>query len=478
MKMQDYRRKTEKPYKIPETVQELIPVCRISEDGIFELEEKPDGSKKLYDRAYLFEDANFATMDDYEREDFLKLYCGMLNSLNVSFKICIMNNNRDMDQVRKEVFLRCRDGQLKELVDSLNSHIEESLVQGRAGIEQARLFVISCQRENEGQARDYFHSLEANLALCFGRMKSALVPLNAAERLRYLFAFYNMGDEAEYKFDFKAAGWKKLDWKSYIAPMTVCQCQDEYGRFDGMTIQIDGRYVRVLYLPKFPNTIDTSVIQKLMGGSQHVILTIEAAAIPQEVTRKEMDHLYLQNSRAIEKQQEARNNARAWSSDITYERRREKEELESYMDILNENDEKMFYVGVYAILTAGSLTGLENDVVAFCQTAESEGFVFRPARWMQIDAVNTALPIGTRFCTDGMRPLFTQPLCAMTPFVVHELYHPGGQFYGINQVSKKCAGRGSETSEKWERLCTGDYRFWEKPVFETGDYRGVPPARG
>ncbi|MCC8101495.1 MAG: hypothetical protein LIP11_04290 [Clostridiales bacterium] len=33
MKMQDYRRKTEKPYKIPETVQELIPVCRISEVG-------------------------------------------------------------------------------------------------------------------------------------------------------------------------------------------------------------------------------------------------------------------------------------------------------------------------------------------------------------------------------------------------------------------------------------------------------------
>ena len=49
--------------------------------------------------------------------------------------------------------------------------------------------------------------------------------------------------------------------------------------------------------------------------------------------------LYLQNGRAIEKQQEARNKAKAWSSDITYERRREREELESYLDILNDNDE-------------------------------------------------------------------------------------------------------------------------------------------
>ncbi len=435
MKMADFKVKTEKDYKTPEYVQQIIPIYQISEDGIFQLENKTDGAKKQYDRAYLFEDANFATMDDYEKEDFLKLYCGMLNSLNVSFKICVMNNNRDMDQVRRNIFIRCREKRFKELTDSLNSHIEDSLVKGRAGIDQARLFIISCQRENMGQARDYFHSIESNLALCFSRMKSALIPLNANERLRYLFAFYRMGEESEYDFDFKEP-LCRFDWKSHICPMLIRECQDEYGKFDGLTMQVDGRYVRVLYLPKFPNTIGTSVIQKLMGGSQHVILTIDAAAIPQEVTRKRMDELYLQNSRAIEKQQEARNNARAWSSDITYERRREKEELESYMDILNENDEKMFYVGVYAILTADSMTGLENDVVAFCQTAESEGFVFQPTRWLQIDAINTALPTGARFCTDGLRPLFTQPLCAMTPFVVHELYHPGGLFYGVNQVSK------------------------------------------
>ena len=56
----------------------------------------------------------------------------------------------------------------------------------------------------------------------------------------------------------------------------------------------------------------------------------------------------------IEKQQETRNKAMAWSSDITYDRRREREELESYMDILNENDEKMYYLGLYAIISADS----------------------------------------------------------------------------------------------------------------------------
>ena len=35
-----------------------------------------------------------------------------------------------------------------------------------------------------------------------------------------------------------------------------------------------------------------------------------------------------------------------------------------------------------------------------------------------------------------MAPVFTQPLSAITPFIVSELYQPGGIFYGINQVSK------------------------------------------
>lgn len=436
MKIHDYLIKTVPVYKIPTSVQELIPIYRISEDGIFELENKPDGVKKQYDRAYLFEDANFSTMDDEEQESFFKQYCATLNSLNVSFKITVMNNNRDMDRVKKEVFLRCRNGRFKELVDSFNNHIEESLEKGHAGIEQARLFVISCSRESFDLARDYFRSVESGLALSFTKMNSALIPLNASERLRYLFAFYRMGEETEYRFHFAEFMKKKRDWKSYISPRVIKQCQDEYGRFDGKTVQIDGRFVRTLYLAKFPNKIDTDIIKKLMGGNWHVIFTIDVAEIPQEAVSQTLDNLYLQNSRAIEKQQEARNNAGAWSSDITYERRQEKEELEAIMDIHNNNDEKMSYAGVYAVVTAMSFSELEKDVVAFCQIAKENGFDFVPTRWCQIEAINTALPTGARFFEDGMRALLTQPLCAMVPFVVNELYHPGGIFYGINQVSK------------------------------------------
>ena len=98
--MLDFKEKSVKLYPVPKRVQELIPVHRISEDGIFELEKKPEDAEKLYDKAYWFEDANFSTMDDDGKTEFLKLWCKTLNSLNVSYKILVMNANRDMEKVK------------------------------------------------------------------------------------------------------------------------------------------------------------------------------------------------------------------------------------------------------------------------------------------------------------------------------------------------------------------------------------------
>lgn len=433
--MSDYKKQTERLCTTPRSVQDLIPIFRISKDGIFQLEDKPEDAEKLFDKAYLFLDTNFATMDDYEKESFLKQYCTILNSLNVSFKISVLNINRNMQQVQEEIFIRNQNTRYAALVESFNRHIEDSLIKGQSGIEQIRIFVLTCKRQNADQARDFFRSIEANLSLNFGLLQSALIPLDAAERLRYLHAFYRLGDEGRYSFDFDLAVKKKIDWKDIIAPMSIKHWQDEYGIFDGITLQMDDKYVRALHVQQMPNGINPEIVQKLMAGSYHVILTCDVAAIPQDVTRKRLTDLYMQNERIIEKQQETRNKAQAWSSDVTYERRRQRDELENYLDIMNENDEKMFYVGLYAIMIAHSKAELENDIVSFCSIAEGEGLHFLPARWQQLDVLNTALPIGVRFCS-VMYPLFTQPLCAITPFVVHELYHPEGVFYGINQVSK------------------------------------------
>lgn len=444
MRMQDYKRVTEKLYQTPKSVQELLPIFRIAKDGIFQLERKPKGAMVLFDKAYTFADTNFATMDEEEKEDFLKRYCSLLNSLNVSFKILLLNWGQDPENAKGKTFLQKPfsgkepgERPLGELVDSYNALLQETLSHGNFGIRQKRLLLLTCRRETAAQARDYFRSIEANLAVHFSRLHSHLIPLNAEERLKLLHDFYYMEEssETDFSFSFDAALGRGLDWKDRIAPLAIQHARDPDGRLDGITLQVEGRYARAYYLPKLPNSINPDILQKLTAGPWHLTLALDAAAIPQEASRKRLMELYMQNGRAIEKQQEARNRARAWSSEITYERRREREELEAYLDILNDNDEKMFYLGVYAVLMAPTRQDLENDAVAFLSAAQGEGFSFSPALFEQLDVLHTVLPTGARFSTT-MQPVFTQPLCALTPFIVQELQDAEGLFYGINQVSK------------------------------------------
>ena len=72
LKKETHTPQTERIYKVPLCIQDTIPIYRIAENGIFELEKPTSGSKKgihQFDRMYLFEDINFSTQDEEEKED-------------------------------------------------------------------------------------------------------------------------------------------------------------------------------------------------------------------------------------------------------------------------------------------------------------------------------------------------------------------------------------------------------------------------
>ena len=180
-----------------------------------------------------------------------------------------------MAQVQKEVFLKRDDGKFTELIRAFNAHIENSIQTGSSGIEQFRIFIITCRRADVNQARDYFRSIEANLRGNFKRMQSALIPLDADERLRLLFNFYHIDEHVPYRFKFKEAMKKSADWKDMILPGVIAWYSDEYGTYDEITLRIDDHYCRTLYLQDMPNSVNPEILQMLMATDYHVILTID-----------------------------------------------------------------------------------------------------------------------------------------------------------------------------------------------------------
>ena len=111
---------TERIYKVPLCIQDTIPIYRISENGIFELESptnKDGGKKKIhqFDRMYLFEDINFSTQDEEEKEETGKRFETLLRSMNVSYKVIVSNHYADNGRLWEEILQKAVSKEMEPL---------------------------------------------------------------------------------------------------------------------------------------------------------------------------------------------------------------------------------------------------------------------------------------------------------------------------------------------------------------------------
>ena len=130
-----------------------------------------------------------------------------------------------------------------------------------------------------------------------------------------------------------------------------------------------------------------------------------------------------------------RNKNNDFSTEISYAKRTEKKEIEEIMDDVRENDQCLFYVAVTLIIVAESKEELES-VTETVETIGKRNSVTIDTHYLkQREALNTALPIGVRQ-VETMRTMLTQSVAVLMPFNVQELNAVGGNYYGINQISK------------------------------------------
>ena len=168
-KLQDgYKRQTEKIIKVPYCVQDTIPIYRISKEGIFELENKK--GIHLFDKVYLFEDINFSTQDEAEKEQTINKFRMLLNSMNVSYKIIISNHYADNKRLRKTLLHKAVDKSLEPLAEEYHNLIEKRLSEGREGLMQSRYFVVTCQKTDFESARTYFNTIEFSFQITLSQI--------------------------------------------------------------------------------------------------------------------------------------------------------------------------------------------------------------------------------------------------------------------------------------------------------------------
>lgn len=417
----ELKKASEPLYKSPKSIQETIEIMAVAENGIFEV------SKNRYSKCYLFQDINYSTTNEEEQIDIFERYCKLLNSLDCNFKITVNNKNKNMDDMRKAVLIPYKDDGFNDYRKAYNEIIEDKIIEGRQGIEQERYLTLTIERKNFEEAKSQFATLEATLHKAFNELGADIVPLNGNQRLKILHDFYHLGNEGQFDFDIKHAKKVGADFRN-----DLCNGMMKYYP---ESFEEEKKFGKVLFIKKYPCSLSDRFLNEITSLPVHSITSIDVVPVPKDMTTKTLQKKYLGIESDIIRQQRVRNKNNDFSSEISYAKRTEKKEIEAMMDDVRENDQCLFYVGVTILIVADSKQELESISETIETIGKSNSCTIDVHYLKQREALNTALPIGVRQ-VETMRSLLTQSLAVLMPFNVQELNDAGGNYYGINQVSR------------------------------------------
>ena len=417
----ELKKASEPLYKTPKSIQETIEIVKVAENGIFEV------AKNRFSKCYRFQDINYTTTNEVEQIDIFERYCKFLNSLDCNFKITVNNKNKDMQNLREEILLQYQYDEFDKFRRIYNEIIEDKIREGRQGIEQERYLTLTIERKNFEEAKAQFATLEATIHKAFGELGTDIVALSGNERIKVLHDFYHLGEEEGFSFDLKHARKVGADFRNDLCNGMLKYFPDH--------IEDEGKYIRAMFIKKYPSSLSDRFLNEITSLPVHSITSIDVVPIPKDLTTKTLQKKYLGIESDIIKQQRVRNKNNDFSTEISYAKRTEKKEIEEIMDDVRENDQCLFYVAVTLIIVAESKEELES-VTETVETIGKRNSVTIDTHYLkQREALNTALPIGVRQ-VETMRTMLTQSVAVLMPFNVQELNAVGGNYYGINQISK------------------------------------------
>ena len=415
-------RKDKEKFIIPKGVQDIIPIRKIWEDGIFKV-----GHHK-YSKTFKFTDTNYIVADDEDKESMFIDYMQILNSFEsgILAQITIWNNEINSSRIEKDVKIEREKDKLDRLREDYNKLIDES-AKSSNGINQERFITITVNKKNIEEARIAFRRIIVELNKHFKKLNSTCIELDTNERLKLLHNFYRKGEENTFNFDMIANMRKGHSFKDYICPDSYENKSDSF--------KIGDRYGRVIYLKEFANFIKDSMISELTDISKNLLLTINILPVPTDQAIREAENrlLGIETNIANHIRKQSENNI--YTGTAPYELEQQQQEAKEFLNDLMTRDQRMFFALITIVITADSEKELDSLTESILSTARKCLCQFGKLKFQQLDGLNTTLPLGIRKI-DTVRTLTTESLAVFMPFKVQEVQHENGIYYGQNAISK------------------------------------------
>ena len=409
-------------FVVPKGVQDVIPVNRIWEDGIFLV------GKNKYSKCYRFSDINYAVASRNDKEGMFLEYSELLNSFDTgaTTKLTIVNRRLNKIDFEKNILLPLENDNLDIYRKEYNKMLLDKAT-GANGMIQEKFITISVNKKNIDEARNYFARIGADLISHFSGLGSKCIELDAIDRLRMFHDFYREGEENSFSFDLIKSMKKGHSFKDMICPDTF--------EFKSDYFKMGNKYGRVIFLKEYASYIKDNMVAELIDLNRNLMMSIDVIPIPMDEAVREVENRRLGVETNITNWQRRQNSNNNFSAIIPYDLEQQRIESKEFLDDLTTRDQRMFLSVLTMVHVADTKEQLDNYTESLLTTARKHLCQLAILKWQQMDGLNTAMPFGVRKI-DALRTLTTESLAVFMPFRVQEINHENGIYYGQNVISK------------------------------------------
>ena len=413
--------KDKEKHKVPKSVQDVIPIKKIWDDGICLLE------KNKYSFTYKFSDINYAVASKEDKETIFLEYSELLNSFDATSETKITINLKRINKVNfeKEILLPFKSDGLDIYRKEYNDMLLDKAFNSNGMTKELYLTVTSYKKDYE-EAKNYFRRIGNELSSHFNKMGSKCSNVDANEKLRILHDLYRLGEESHFNFDIKQA--KKLghSFKDYICPDSF-SFKDDY-------FEMGNKFGRVMFLKDYATYIKDSFVSDLTDINQNMMISIDIKPIPINEAIKLLERILLGVESNITNWQRKQNANNNYSAVIPYDMEQARIEAKETLNDVTTRDQMLMEGTLTILLLAETKDKLDEISANLKSIGQRHLCQIVPLKYQQLLGLNTILPIGQKKIK-AQRTLTTESLASLIPFKVQEIMDKKGIYYGENAIS-------------------------------------------
>ena len=401
-----------------------IPYKKILSDDIFFL------GKKMYSKAYTFNDINFNLSDEEQQYMYLERYIEFLSILDdtVDCQICCWNSQINMEDFKKKTLIPTKADDLFEYRYEFNSRVlEENIRKGQNAIQKHMYITLTIKAPDEETAISRFKSLDITATNTFNRIGNTnMRVLTSQERVEMLKDFFVGTDDMPVP---------QLTEKDYEKGIDKLYCAPDYFDFKKDYFMFNNTYAKTIYIREYPSTATSEILTELLATGIEIMVTTNIETYDSAEARKLVQHQITAIDTDMAKREVKAAQHGNFSNQMPQRIKNQRDAMVSVYDKITMKDQKLFMTNMQILIKAESFEELNNNLEVIESTLKRSGCIKGEMAWEQEHGMCDCLPVGYQRKFGWLRTMPSESVAIFMPFNVKEMQMENSVYYGLNMLS-------------------------------------------